>query len=64
MTIAIDVSSWGWPQWTYIVLFGWILLANLFLDGTPKSSSNYSAGAAFVSVALSAFILVSGGFFA
>ena len=64
MTLAVDVSQWGWPQWTEVGLLGWALLANLILDGTPKRSSNYSAGAAFVSVALAAFILTSGGFFA
>lgn len=64
MTLAIDWSAWGWPQWTEIGLLAWTLLAHLVLDGTPKSASNYSAGAAFVSVSLIAFILTSGGFFA
>lgn len=63
MTLAIDASAWGWPQWTYIGLLAFNVVMSAVLDGQPKSG-NHSAGVSLVAAVLGVFILVSGGFFA
>lgn len=62
MTLAIDMSAWGWPQWTMLGLDGFVLLLNAFYDGQPKNQ-NYSFGVALIALGASLFILASGGFF-
>jgi hypothetical protein len=63
MTLAIDASQWGWPQWTYASVFVLNIFFATMLDGQPKSG-NHSAGVTLVASVVAGFILVSGGFFA
>lgn len=62
MTFAIDMSAWGWPQWTWIGLAAFNLIMNAVLDGQPRTG-NYSAGVYLAALIVSAFIVISGGFF-
>lgn len=62
MTLAIDASTWGWPQWTYVGLFAFNVVMGAVLDGQPKTG-NHSAGVSLVAVVMAVFILISGGFF-
>jgi hypothetical protein len=63
MTLAIDVSQWGWPQWTWLGLAAVNLLINAVMDGKPRTD-NYSAGVYLVAALFGGFIVTSGGFFA
>ena len=59
----MNPDHWHWPQYTVCALYGLSLLIGLSKDGEPRTGSHSLAGA-MLSVALSSWLLWSGGFFA
>jgi hypothetical protein len=63
MTLTLDTSTWGWPQWFMVAI--WLLTAILgpFAHGRAKTGHhNYALD--LMTVAITGFVLTAGGFFA
>jgi len=59
--IVIDMSIWGWPQWTVIVLSALGLLIHGVSHGQPRPS--YHIGYSVVDTLILFVMLAFGGFF-
>jgi hypothetical protein len=57
----IDISTWGWPQWVSLALYGLMLVTHIVLHGKP--GPNFNGPLYFISGSISLFILAWGGFF-
>lgn len=57
----IDIATWGWPQYTFIVLLfiGWAIHASKHGELGPK----YNFFVKTVGISLTLFLLTFGGFF-
>ncbi len=58
----IDLSNWGWPQYTYMALSLLTLIGTISLNGTPRRPYNGYAGLSNFMIAF--VLLTAGGFFA
>ena len=54
-------SNWDWPQWVWVVLMFLSLLLAAGEHGKPHGPYNFPMS--FLSVCVSVFILIAGGFF-
>ena len=55
-------ATWGWPQWTILVLAAWTMIWKASRHGKPRD--NHSGFEGVFDFALLMFILTAGGFFA
>lgn len=59
--MAFDVSTWGWPQWTYAIFYFVTLLIVAAMNGKPRTGEYNFAMSVMVS-AVYIVILGFGGF--
>jgi len=59
--MAFDVSSWGWPQWTYVILTVIALLIHAAMNGKPLTGE-YNFALRLMGAAIYLSILGFGGF--
>lgn len=58
----IDASTWGWPQWTWVIIALIGLLGHAANHGKPRETE-WNGFMSLISFGLSIFILSQGGFF-
>ncbi len=63
MTLAVDISTWAWPQWTVVVtwLVGLVIIAAV--HGQERTGT-YNFPLSLMVNVISALVLMAGGFFA
>lgn len=62
MTLVVDISSWGWPQWLTASMYPLTLFMVFLLHGQPKTGK-FSIWETLAISFVSAFILTAGGYF-
>lgn len=62
MRIVVDMSAWGWPQWTFIIMAFVAMCGVVAKHGQPRDP--YNAGWAILDFVFWTFVLSCGGFFA
>lgn len=67
MSIVIDTTNWGWPQWTLLLFMLCGVVVNALKHGQEyrlESNRRYDFPTSFLGFLITAILLGFGGFFA